>query len=147
MTMAVHAPAARSAHSNKTFATLLAFLLGAVGAHRFYLRGFKDGWGWLHCAALPASLLLWAAMPGADWFYQILPLTVSGLAGFLEALVLGLMPDEKWDAAFNADSCRQSASDWPLAVLLVATLMVGAGTLIATIARLFDLLYTGGSYG
>ncbi len=147
MTMAVHAPAARSAHINKTFTTLLAFLLGTLGAHRFYLRGFKDGWGWLHFAALPASLLLWAATPDADWFYQILPLTVSGLAGFLEALVLGLMSDEKWDAAFNADSGKQSESNWPLAVLLVATLMVGAGTLIATIARLFDLLYTGGSYG
>jgi hypothetical protein len=32
-------------------------------------------------------------------------------------------------------------------LLLVATLMVGATTLIGTIARLFDLLYTGGSFG
>jgi hypothetical protein len=29
----------------------------------------------------------------------------------------------------------------------VATMLVGATTLIATIARLFDLLYTGGAYG
>jgi hypothetical protein len=32
-------------------------------------------------------------------------------------------------------------------VVLVATLMLGAGVLIATMARLFDLLYTGGAYG
>lgn len=134
-------------HKNKTFASLLAFLLGALGAHRLYLRGARDRWAWLHLAALPASLLLRALAPGADWFYQALPLTVSALVAFLEALVLGLTPDEKWDAAHNAGSARQSASNWPLALLLVATLMVGAGALIFVIARLFDLLYTGGIYG
>ncbi|MES2743431.1 MAG: NINE protein [Pseudomonadota bacterium] len=134
-------------HKNKTFATLLAALLGTLGAHRFYLRGATDRWAWLHMASLPAALAVTLGAPGADWFFQILPLTVSGLIGFLEALVLGLMSDEKWDAAFNPGGARQSASNWPLALLLVATLMVGAGTLIATLARLFDLLYTGGAYG
>lgn len=132
---------------NKTVTTLLAFLLGTLGLHRFYLKGGKDIAGWLHLAALPAALLVWLLAPDANWFYQILPLIVSGLVGFLEALVLGLIPDDKWDARFNPTSSRASASDWPLAVLLVGTLMVGAGTLIATIARLFDLLYTGGAYG
>jgi len=86
-------------------------------------------------------------LPDADWFYQLLPLTISALIGFLEALVLGLMPDEKWDARYNAGSGRLSDTGWPLAVVLVATLMLGAGVLIATMARLFDLLYTGGAYG
>ena len=137
----------QQSHKNKAFTALLAFLLGMLGAHRFYLHGAKDRWGWLHLAALPASLLLRQLLPDADWFYQILPLTLSALGGFLEALVLGLMPDDKWDARFNAGSGRQSDSDWPLALILVATLMVGAGSLIATISRLFDLLYTGGAYG
>jgi uncharacterized integral membrane protein len=57
------------------------------------------------------------------------------------------MSDEKWDASFNPASGQQSDSRWPLAVVLVAALMVGAFGLIATIARLFDLLYTGGIYG
>ncbi|HAT29478.1 MAG TPA: hypothetical protein DCW29_01090 [Janthinobacterium sp.] len=134
-------------HKNKTFATLLAFLLGALGAQRLYLGGVRDRWLWLHLAALPACLLVAALAPGADWFYKALPLVVSSLVGFLEALVLGLTPDEKWDGAHNAASAKRSASNWPLALLLVATLMLGAGTLIATIARLFDLLYTGGAYG
>ena len=34
-----------------------------------------------------------------------------------------------------------------LAVLLVTTMVVGSVTLIGTIARVFDLLYTGGAYG
>lgn len=134
-------------HKNKTVATLLAFVLGGVGAHRFYLRGMGDRWGWLHAAALPACGVVMTAAPHADWYFWYLPLTLSMLAGFLEALVLGLTPDDKWDARLNAGSGRQSASHWPLALILVATLMVGAGTLIATLARLFDLLYTGGAYG
>ena len=134
-------------HKNKAFASLLGFLLGMLGAHRFYLHGSKDGWGWLHLASLPASLALRQLLPGADWFYQILPLIISALIGFLEALVLGLTPDEKWDARHNPGSGRASDTGWPLAVVLVATLMLGAGVLIATMARLFDLLYTGGAYG
>jgi hypothetical protein len=135
------------AHKNKTLATLLAFVLGGVGAHRYYLRGANDRWGWLHTASVPAVGLVVAAAPQANIYFQLLPLILSMLTGFLEALVLGLMPDEKWDATFNAGSGRQSESRWPLALLLVATLMVGASSLIATISRLFDLLYTGGAYG
>ena len=137
----------QQSHKNKAYTTLLASLLGMLGAHRFYLHGGKDAWGWLHLAALPASLALRQLLPDADWFYQLLPLTISALIGFLEALVLGLMPDEKWDARYNAGSGRLSDTGWPLAVVLVATLMLGAGVLIATMARLFDLLYTGGAYG
>lgn len=134
-------------HKNKTFATLLAALLGGLGAHRFYLRGPRDRWAWLHLASVPATLLISLMAPGADWFFKILPLIVSVLVGFLEALVLGLVSDEKWDGAHNRGTGRQSDANWPLALLLVATLMVGAGMLIATLARLFDLLYTGGAYG
>lgn len=134
-------------HKNKTLATLLASATGGLGFHRFYLKGFGDRWGWLHAAALPACGIVIGAAPQADWYFWYLPLILSMLAGFLEALVLGLMPDEKWDAAYNAGSGRSSDSRWPLAVILVATLMVGAGMMIATLARLFDLLYTGGAYG
>jgi hypothetical protein len=135
------------AHKNKTLATLLAFALGGVGAHRYYLRGINDTWGWLHAASVAGVGLVMAAAPQANIYFQLLPLFLSMLAGFLEALVLGLMPDDKWDATFNAGSGRQSESRWPLALLLVATLMVGASGLIATLSRLFDLLYTGGAYG
>ncbi len=88
---------------------------------------------WAHLAALPACALVSLAAPDADGFYKLLPLMVSGLVGFLEALVLGLMSDEKWDARFNPASGKQSDTHWPLAVVLVASMMVGAGSLIATI--------------
>ncbi len=137
----------QTTHKNKTFATLLAALLGAVGAHRFYLGGLYDRWGWLHAVALPASGVVMAAAPDANPFFWYLPLTVSLLAAFLEALVLGLTPDDKWDARHNSASGRHSDSSWPLAIVLVATVMVGAGVLIAAMARMSDLLYTGGAYG
>ncbi|GAB2871554.1 NINE protein [Pseudoduganella ginsengisoli] len=134
-------------HKNKTFATLLAFLLGGLGAHRFYLKGFGDMGGLLHVAGAAGVGIVMAAAPQADIYYKLLPLIISILTGFLEALVLGLTPDEKWDARYNPQSGRQSNARWPLAVILVATMMVGATGLIATISRLFDLLYTGGAYG
>lgn len=136
-----------ASHKNKTFATLLAFLLGGVGAHRFYLKGFGDMGGLLHLAGAAGVGIVMAMAPDADKYFKLLPLIISVLIGFLEALVLGLTSDEKWDARYNPQSGRQSAARWPLAVLLVTTMMVGATSLIATIARLFDLLYTGGSYG
>lgn len=134
-------------HKNKTLAALLAFLLGGLGAQRLYLRGWRDPWLWAHLACLPAAWAVSITAPHADGFYKLLPIILSCLAGFLEALVLGVTPDEKWDARYNASSGRQSDTHWPVAVVLVFSMMIGAGSLIATISRLFDLLYTGGAYG
>jgi len=136
-----------TSHKNKTIATLLAVLLGGVGAHRFYLRGSLDKAGLLHVASLPIAGLVVGLAPEADLYYKVLPVVLSYLVGFLEALVIGVTPDEKWDAAFNADSGKKSASRWPLAVLLVCTMLLGTTGLILTMSRLVDLLYTGGAYG
>jgi TM2 domain-containing membrane protein YozV len=134
-------------HKNKTIATLLAFLFGGLGMQRLYLRGWRDPWLWAHLACLPAAWLLAQLVPQADGFYKLLPVIISGLVGFLEALIMGLMADDKWDARYNPGSGRQSDTHWPVAVILVASMMIGAGGLIATISRLFDLIYTGGAYG
>jgi TM2 domain-containing membrane protein YozV len=134
-------------HKNKTFATFLAVVLGAVGAHRFYLRGSVDRLGLMHVASLPIAGLVYGLAPEADWFFKILPVLVSAVAGYLEALIIGLTPDEKFDAAFNAGSGKKSDSHWILALILVITMMGGTGVLIWTMARLVDLMSTGGAYG
>jgi TM2 domain-containing membrane protein YozV len=137
-------------HKNKTLATLLAAVLGGAGIHRFYLRGLIDPWGWLHAAGLvvtAASLLIWPPIDPVHWFLLRLPLIVSILAGALEALVLGLTSDEKWDAHYNAASGKRSSSKWPLALIIVLTLAIGMGGLIFTIVRGIDLFLTSGSYG
>ena len=134
------------AHKNKTLATALALILGTLGAHRFYLHGAVDRLGLLHVSSLPIAGLIFSNAHGANLFYALLPLLISGIAACIEALVIGLTPDERWDARFNGAGTR-SASNWMLALLLVATMLVGTTVLIATMSRLFDLLYTGGSYG
>jgi hypothetical protein len=136
-----------STHKNKTLATALAFLLGGIGAHRFYLRGSVDRLGLLHVCSLPLAGMVYGLGRAPNPFWTLLPIFISCIAGFIEALIIGLSPDEKWDAKFNASSGRQSRSHWVLAVLLVLTMLVGATAVIATLSRLFDLLYTGGAYG
>jgi TM2 domain-containing membrane protein YozV len=134
-------------HKNKTLATLFGLLLGGVGAHRFYLRGPVDRLGLAHLCTVPMCGLIYGTQPEADWFFKILPLLLSYIVGFVETFVIGLAPDEKFDAQYNAGSARQNDSRWPLALLLVANMLLGATALIGTLARLFDLLYTGGAYG
>jgi len=133
-------------HKNKTLATLLALLLGGFGIHRFYLKGGTDRLGLLHLCALPITGILWGAVKPHP-FYVLLPMLVSYIAGFVEGLVIGLTADEAWDAQYNKGNGKHSRSNWMLALLLVLILGVGAIVLIGTIARVFDLLYTGGSYG
>ena len=145
-TTARPSPAA-AAHKNKTAATFLALILGGVGAHRFYLRGSLDKAGLLHVASLPIAGLVYGLAPEADWFFKVLPLVISYIAGFIEGLAIGVTSDEKFDLAFNARSGRSSQSRWVLALLLVGTMLIGAVVTIFTLARLFDLLATGGAYG
>ncbi|HAV35653.1 MAG TPA: hypothetical protein DCX52_04720 [Massilia sp.] len=135
-------------HKNKTLATALALTLGGLGAHRFYLHGNVDRIGLLHACSLPVAGLVYSQTEGnMDAFFALLPLLLSYIVAFIAALVIGLTPDEKWDARFNPGSGTRSRSNWVLAVLLIAALMIGATVLIATIARAFDLMYTGGAYG
>lgn len=132
---------------NKTFAALLGLLFGSLGLHRFYLRGWKDKWGWLHVAAFPVSGLLMSLHEGPMAMLGSGPIAVSVVAAMIETLVIGLTPDDKWDAAFNAGTGRTSQSAWPVALILVLALALGATTMIAALARTFDLLFTGGAYG
>ena len=136
-----------SPHKNKTLATLLALLFGSIGLHRFYLYGRRDVWGWVHLATLPLSALLVLGNPDAALIFSAGPLVLSVLAGFLETLVIGVTPDEKWDAHHNAGSGKLSNTRWPVPLMLVLALGTGATALIAAIARTFDILLTGGSYG
>ncbi len=134
-------------HYNKTLASFLAVTLGWVGAHRLYLRGIQDRWGWLHLACLPLSVLLFNLPHPTVRMFSATPLIISILLGFLQALVLGLTSDEKWDEKYNTGSEKKSDSRWPLALLMVLTFMLGATGLIAAIARMMDLIFTDGAFG
>lgn len=124
---------------SKTLTTWLAFVGGCLGLHRFYLRGVRDAWGWLHWP--PTLLGAWGVSRmlelGQDdrlaWvLIPLLGLSVS--AGMLAAIVHGLTPDEPWDATYNAAAAPSRPSGWLAIFGVLGALSVGATVLIATIA-------------
>ncbi len=136
-----------SKHKNKTYATLLTAVFGGFGTYRFYLYGRKNIGGWAHFLSLPISFFIHFYFKNSQLFFASSPFLLSILIGFLEALIIGLTPDNTWDEAHNTESGIQSQSQWPLALILILIVAIGAVLLIASIARLFDLLFTGGAYG
>jgi TM2 domain-containing membrane protein YozV len=103
-----------SSFKNKTFATLLAALGGTFGLHRFYLRG-STGW--------------------RPWLYVMFCFTlIPTYAGFLEAIIFALTPDEKWDAQWNATSGQQNDSGWIVIITAGLTLLFSVGLLMALMA-------------
>lgn len=122
----------------KWLAALLAFLFGALGAHRIYL--VRPRW-WLPLAV--TALMLPLLMGVHNWYQTpaFFVLMVPVVAGFIEALVLALMPDEKFDACFNAAADRRNASGWDAVLVAIATLMVGATVTITAIVLLFQTIF------
>ena len=116
---------------HKAFAALLASLTGAIGLNRLYLG---QGLWWLPLAATAVALPLTVGV--ANW-YQTLPFFVLMLpvvAGFIQALVIALMPDDRFDALFNAGQARRNHSGWDAVLVAVGTLFGGAIVLITSIA-------------
>jgi len=122
----------------KSLAALLAFLLGAIGAHRIYLG--RPLW-WLPLAVTALALPLLVGI--RNWYQTpaFFVLMVPVVAGFIEALVLALMPDEKFDARFNAATGRRNDSGWDAVLVAIATLMVGATVLMTAIVLLFQTIF------
>ena len=61
---------------------------------------------------------------------------VPVIAGFVHALVIALMPDERFDARFNTAQPKRNRSGWDAVLVAVATLFIGAIVLMTTIALL-----------
>lgn len=124
-----------AAARSKTFATWLAVGLGVFGVHRFYLHGLRDRWGWLF--PLPTLLGL-AGVQRLRAFGQDDPVTwvllpVLGLMvsiAMLSAIVIGLTPDEKWQARFG----HPGPTRWGPVLGVILALMLGGVALMSTIA-------------
>lgn len=133
---------------SKTLTAALAFFFGSVGAHRFYLYGARDIYGWAHLVGLllgiPGTLLLIASdRASALGWVLAFPGAVSVLAAFLAAIVYGLRPDERWDAQFNADAGQQSNSGWTVIFIVIFSLLIGAFLLMTGLAITFQTYFEG----
>jgi len=141
-TVASNSPRFRS----KTLTAALAFFFGSLGAHRFYLYGTRDVFGWAHLLGtvigVPGFLLLAATERAstAGWIL-VVPGAISLLAGFLAAIVYGLRPDEKWDAQFNAHTGKQSRSGWTVIFVVIFSLLIGAFLLMTGLAISFQTYF------
>jgi hypothetical protein len=127
-------------------AAWLALALGALGAHRFYLHGSRDGWAWVCMLPTTAGLigLFRARQFGPDdrlavWLMPLLGLMVT--AAMLQAIVVALTPDDRWDARYNPQ-WPPHPTGWGAVLAAIFGLMLGGGVLMATLAfsgeRFFD---------
>lgn len=118
---------------HKALAAMLASLTGALGLNRVYL-GQKLWWLPLAITLIALPLLIgvknWYQTPA--FFVLMLPV----IAGFIQGLVIALMPDERFDVRFNAGQSRRNRSGWDAVLVAVITLMAGATVLMTTIALL-----------
>lgn len=133
---------------SKTLATWIALVGGALGLHRFYLRGFRDLPGWLYVAP---TLLGWVGVQrmrqiGMDdrlaWLLTPL-LGLSITAAMASAIVYGLTSDDAWNRRFNR-SAAAPPGGWAAVLGVVIALALGTTALVATIAfsaqRVFESL-------
>ncbi|WP_345811236.1 NINE protein [Paraburkholderia sp. PREW-6R] len=131
---------------SKTITAALAFFLGYLGAHRFYLYGKRDLYGWAHVigtlVGIPGAMLVVASERSSmlGWVLAFAG-AVSLLAAFLAAIVYGLRPDEKWDAQFNAHTERKSHSGWTVIFIVIFSLLIGAFLLMTGLAISFQTYF------
>lgn len=121
---------------SKGIAAWLALLLGSLGLHRFYLYGLKDAWAWAH--PLPTLLALTALRsienidsPQLTWALPLLGLMV--VIGCVNAIHIGLTPDERWNSRHNPAQ-PAPPTRWAPVLATVASLLVGSTALMASIA-------------
>jgi len=143
---ALGADARRPARGKSKLITVaLAFLFGSLGVHRFYLKGFPDKFGWAHLLATLAgaigiaSLVTGAGSTALNWTFAVAGGT-SVIAAFLTAIVFGLRPDDRWDARYNAHG-KPTRSGWPVVILVILSLLIGTGLLMAGLAISFQTFF------
>jgi hypothetical protein len=125
-------------YRSKTLAAWLALAAGPLGVHRFYLHGWGDLWAWLHPwpTLLGAAGVLRMRALGQDDQLAWLLIPVLGLMvaqAMLAAILIGLTPDERWQARFNPGTA-QRASGWGAVIAVIAALIIGGIALMGTLA-------------
>ena len=125
-----------AAPRSKPLATWLALLGGLLGAHRFYLHGWRDVIGWLHPVLSLTGLAGVIRMRnlGQDDHAAWLLIPLFGLmvaVVMLSTIVIGLTPEERWRERFGSAG---AATGWLVVIALVIALLIGGAALMGTLA-------------
>ena len=117
---------------SKAVAGLLSFCGGWFGAHWFYLGRNRP---WL--LGVLALVLLFLASQAEVWWDNpaIFVLFIPAAAGFLEAIVLCLTSDAKFDARYNPGYVRQKPTGWAPVLVAATSLLIGTVLTMFAIAH------------
>ena len=124
---------------SKVVAGLLSFYGGWFGAHWFYLGRRR---AWLFPAWVVAMLAL--ASQAQVWWDSppFFVLFVPAIAGFIEAIVLCLMSDERFDARYNPGFVRKKPTGWGPVLVAIMGLLLGTVLLLFSIAHVVLHIWT-----
>lgn len=125
-------------HKSKTIAALLAAVLGVFGAHWWYL-GRRKAWVLTITTCVLFALsnfypVWWDSPP---FLILIIPLT----AGYIEALIFALRPDEVFDAKYNPLSGRVNTTGWGPVIVAILTTLLGGTVMVFGIAVIVMHVY------
>lgn len=135
----------KSHFKNKTLAVFLAAVLGSFGAHHFYLEGRHSWKAWCYCIAFFALFAFGLDyslrdpafglhMPYDIFQPAMLLAGLPGIVAMLEAILLTLIPDERFDTRFNAGQSRRNHSGGLVVTMAALSLAVGAGIMTLMLA-------------
>ncbi len=112
-------------HYSRPLAGLFALVFGWLGLHRWYL-GARGAWLY---PMLSMPLMGWALRTD-PWFRQpgFFAFSLIVVIALVEAIVISLTRDARWDARLNANSGRVSANRWAPVFIAIASL-IGAAML------------------
>lgn len=133
-------------NKNKTLTAWLTLVGGQLGAHRFYLYGWRDALAWLHPAAAAlgwwgiSRVLLYGQDDQLAWvLIPLLGFTVAATA--LTAIYYGLMAPEKWNAQHNPATAQDASvgkTNWLTMAAVVLALLFGTIALMSSIVFSFQ---------
>jgi TM2 domain-containing membrane protein YozV len=123
---------------HKAIAGLLALLFGWAGAHWWYL-GRRHGWVLL----LFSTLMIGTALRAEVWYQSpaFFLFLIPAIGSYIEAIVLCLMSDARFDARYNPATLRRSKTGWAPVLVAIATLLLGVTVMVSGIAILVETTY------
>ena len=132
-------PAQGARFRSKVTVGLLASLLGWAGAHWWYL-GRRRAW----LVTAYAAVMIVLSAQAASWWENpaFFLLFIPATDGFIEAVVLCLMSDARFDARYNPGLVRQAPSRWGPVLVASFTLLLGTVAVMFGLAMIVIYVWT-----